>query len=110
MNEGRSYTGWFVVIALLLVLLVGAEGYRLYVDFQDRAAREEYVEAVDSLMNLQRTMIMDVMDDYREAAYSDPNVERIAEQQLLAEEFQLMTLQVLAIQNGQIMELLANVR
>jgi hypothetical protein len=34
-------------------------------------------------------------------------VDRIAEQQLTAEEFQLIALQIIAIQNSQVIELLA---
>jgi hypothetical protein len=48
-----------------------------------------------------------MMSDYQGDVYDNPSIDRIAEQQLIAEEYQLAALQIFAIQNGQLIELLA---
>jgi len=47
------------------------------------------------------------LNDYQKAAYDDPDVETIYQQQLIASEHVLMALHLMAIQNSQVIELLA---
>jgi len=103
MNKRLAWAG-----IVLLVLLLAIQGYQLYMDMRAQAQRAELATGVMLLIGQQRGLISGVMDQYHDAAYAD-HVDRIAEQQLIATEFQLQMLQVLAIQNGQIMELLAGV-
>ena len=103
MNKGFAWT-----IIVLLVLLLAIQGYQLYSDIRVAQQRKVLAEGVMDLTAAQRTIILDVMDLYHDAAYGE-QVERIAEQQLIATEFQLQMLQVLAIQNSQIVDLLAGI-
>jgi len=103
MNKGLA---WIVII--LLALLLAIQGYELYGDLQAAQQRKAIALAAMDLAAEQRTIILSVMDEYQKAAYSD-DVDRIAEQQLIATEHQLVLLQILAIQNGSITELLAGI-
>lgn len=105
--QNRNYTVWFIIVSLLLLALIAAEGYHVYTDMQARAENDKVSVTVEQLLEKQRDVVMNVFDDYQKAAYENKDVDRITEQQLLAAEFQLQMLQVLAIQNAQIMELLA---
>ncbi len=94
---------WIVVV--LLSLLLATNMFSLAERQLTKVADEERAEAYLVLADSQRTIILETMSDYEETAYG-PKVDRIAEQQLIAEEFQLAVLHILAIQNSQIIELL----
>jgi len=100
MNKRLALVG-----VVLLVLLVAAQGYQLYDDIQIARQRQALAEGAMDLMAKQRILINGVMDEYHGDAYGD-KVDRIAEQQLIATEYQLQMLQVLALQNGEIIGLL----
>jgi len=100
MNKGLARVG-----IVLLMLLLAVQGYRLYDDIQAAQQRKVLAEGAMDLMAKQRVLINSVMDEYHSAAYGDA-VDRIAEQQLIATEYQLQMLQVLALQNGEIIGLL----
>jgi len=94
--------------------LLVAELFQIVTTFQENAiAREraatyeERVNEAQDLVDRQRDLILDLVSDYESSAYSNPSVDRITEQQLLAAEYQLQGLQILAIQNSQIIELLS---
>lgn len=104
---------WIIVVLLVLVLVT--QVFQIASTFQqnkiasDRAeSYQTRVDAAQKLVNDQRDLILDLVQDYEDAAYNDPMIERITEQQLLAAEFQLLGLQTLALQNSQIIELLAS--
>jgi hypothetical protein len=67
--------------------------------------RHEQAQEIKVMLELQDTLILGLMNSYEGAAYGS-SVDRIAEQQLIAAETQIMALQALALQNRQIAELL----
>ena len=101
-----NYIVWLVVIALLLLINVAGVGYQIYNAEKRTANYQERLVAVSELADIQQDAIFSLMDSYVDAAYG-PKVDRIAEQQLLATESTLQALQIIAIQNTQIIELLA---
>lgn len=111
-NTITKIQGW--IITALLVFIFIAQAFSIFNTYQQdqinrqRASTyEERVEKAQQVLDRQRDVIFDLITDYENAAYFDPNVDRITEQQLLAAEFQLTALQSIAIQNTQIIELLA---
>jgi flagellar basal body-associated protein FliL len=110
----KNYRLMLWVIIVLLVALLVAEVFQIVTTFQqnvinrERAATyEERVKEAQDLVDRQRDLILDLVSDYESSAYNNPSVDRITEQQLLAAEYQLHGLQILAIQNSQIIELLS---
>jgi len=99
---------WLRIIAILLLLLLGLEIYRTVDAIMSSQARHTRVEKIKTVIANQQQLIDDILTDYQAAAYDNPSVERIAEQQLLAAEHTLLTLQMMALQNNQIIQLLAN--
>lgn len=99
---------WLRIIAVLLLLLVGLEVYRTIGDIQADQARSTRVQSIQTIISQQQRLINQTVSDYQSAAYENPSVERIAEQQLLAAEHTLLALQIIATQNNQVIQLLAN--
>jgi hypothetical protein len=113
-NSKKNYRSILWIIVGLLVALLVVEVFQIVTTFQqnaiarERAATyEERVKEAQDLVDRQRDLILDLVSDYETAAYDNPNVDRITEQQLLAAEYQLQGLQIIAIQNSQIIELLS---
>jgi len=114
-NNGiTKLQGWIITILLALILV--AQGFSIFNSFKkDQINRkrastyEERIEEAQNVLDDQRDIIFDLMTEYEDAVYNNPSVDRISEQQLLAEEFQLTVLQSIAIQNTQIIELLATI-
>jgi hypothetical protein len=113
-SKSSNYTGLLVVIAILIALLLSVEIYQVVATYNQNqlaeARAKNYQSRVDEATQLvknQQTVISGLLTDYENAAYGS-SVDRIAEQQLIATEFTLTALQILAIQNSQIIELLAN--
>jgi hypothetical protein len=113
-KPSRNYNALLIIIAALLLLLTALNAFQVITTYQqnrlsaERAATHaERVKAAEALVTRQQSVISSLMDDYQKAAYDNPAVERIAEQQLLASESTLAALQVIAIQNSQVLELLA---
>jgi hypothetical protein len=109
-----NYTILLSIIAALLGLILAAQLYTIYKSYQtqqleaERAVRmSEMASSITLLNSLQNDLAADLFSDYQEAAYDNPDLERIAEQQLIAEEFQLLSAQMLSYQNQAIIELLA---
>jgi len=107
--------GWFMLMNILLILLLAINAVQFVFTYQQNqiaatraASYQERVTAAQELVAAQRGVIFDLVNNYKNSAYSNPNVERIAEQQLIASEYTLSALQIIAIQNSQIIELLAN--
>jgi flagellar basal body-associated protein FliL len=103
-----------VMITLLLAAVLATGVYSIMsTNEQNELAEQratEYqtrVKAAKEVLDSQRDIIFDIMTDYQGDVYDNPSIDRIAEQQLVAEEYQLIALQILAIQNGQVIELLA---
>jgi len=73
---------------------------------EEMQQKQERVEWVSNLLERQQSMLTSILSDYKGNAYSS-DVDRIAEQQLIATEYQLMLLQLIAQQNVLMIELLA---
>lgn len=101
-----------VVVALLLLSMVlNAASFfltyeRIQLENQRAVTYRQRIEEVLELTEQQREFISGVLDEYKDAAYDNDDIDRIAEQQLIASEYQLLLLQTIAIQNTQILELL----
>ena len=95
-------------ITLLLVLILLTQLFQTFTTWQRSAAHARKVEQARELVDKQQTLILGLMDSYRKDAYGNTSVDRIAEQQLIAMEYSLSALQVMAIQNSQIIQLLAD--
>lgn len=99
------------LLVAILVLLAGLLMTNVWLVYQARveasrfAARQARVAEIRELTALQDDLIFDLMSNYQDAAYG-VGVDRIAEQQLIAAETQIVALQTLALQNRQIAELL----
>ena len=70
-----------------------------------QAAYEEHVDQMQAWLTRQQRLLDGVADSYHADAY-DAGVERIAEQQLIAAEYQIVLLQTIAQQNAQMIELM----
>ena len=115
-EKPRNYSTVLRFIAILLLLTLAMNGYSIVATYQrsqiqaQRAATyQERVEAAQRLLDQQREFIAEVFDNYHKDAYEDPMIERIAEQQLRASEYQLLVLQTIALQNSQMIALLSTV-
>ena len=110
-----NYTGWFVLMNLLLILSLAINAVQFAFTYQQNqiaaaraASYQGRVQAAQELVTAQREIILGLVNNYEKSAYDNPDVERITEQQLIASEYTLSALQIIAIQNSQIIELLAN--
>lgn len=112
-SQDRLSTQRWVIVVLLALILI-AQLFSIFNTYQrdqiqrERAATyEARVEEAQQVLEVQRDVISDLLSDYESLAYDNPSIDRIAEQQLIAAEFQITALQAIAIQNTQVIELLA---
>ena len=100
-----------ILLGVICILLGGLLATNLSImrqyklEEQRWAGRQQQVELIRAMAELQEDAIFDLLVDYQDTAYSS-RVERIAERQLLAAESQLSALQLIALQNSQITKLL----
>jgi hypothetical protein len=97
-----------VVICLLLAGMLAANLWNIQQagrEQERRAFYQEQAQAIKQMAELQDDLILDLLNEYQASAYGS-RVDRIAEQQLIAAESQIVALQTLALQNRQIIELL----
>lgn len=115
MKKESKLTSWAIVVILLALLINNV--YTTVVAHQDRQVRLvqseiEYQarlvqsEQIQSRLDQHRLVVLTIFSDYQDAAYYS-DLDRIAEQQLTATEYQMLLLQTLASQNILIIELLA---
>lgn len=104
--------GLLIIICVLLGALLATNLWDIRQEALERereqerwTAQQERSEEIRAMMEIQDTLIYDPMEDYQKTAYGS-SVERIAEQQLIAAETQIIALQTIALQNRQIAELL----
>ncbi len=121
--EPRKPTHRFllIAIAILLLLSTAATITQLVLTIQQNANTAEQdaivaaqaatyearVKEARALVDKQQEVILGLITEYKDTAYDNPLIDRIAEQQLLATESTLAALQIIAIQNSQVIELLA---
>ena len=72
---------------------------------QRQAVYDEHARQLEAWRARDQRRITSALDDYRADAY-DPGIERIAEQQLIAAEYELLLLQTIALQNTVMIELM----
>lgn len=113
-RRAPNYTVWFVLMNFLLMCSLAINAIQFVFTYQQNqvaatraASYQERVQAAQGLVERQRDLVLDLVNKYQKDAYDNPSVERIAEQQLIATEYTLIALQIIAIQNSQIIELLA---
>ena len=113
-NKG-NFERWFFAIFLLALLASNTcftgLAYRDRLAQIERAAErqaayEEHVGQMQAWLTRQQRLLDGVADSYHDAAY-DPGIERIAEQQLIAAEYQIVLLQAIAQQNAEMIRLMA---
>lgn len=76
----------------------------------DAAYAEQLAETASSILlfsALQDDLAADLLENYQDDAYDNPLIDRIAEQQLIATEYQIVASQMLGLQNQAIIDLLA---
>jgi cell division protein FtsL len=95
------------LVIFLLFCMVVFQAIQIVGDYQAKRQCQTALEGFQNMIEIQKTGYLDLMQTYQKAAYEDTRVERIAEQQLLASESQLSALQVMASQNGVLIDLLA---
>lgn len=95
------------LVIFLLFCMVVFQAIQVVGDYQAKRQCETALEGFQSVIEIQKTSYLDLMQTYQMAAYEDLSVDRITEQQLLALESQLSALQIMASQNGVLIELLA---
>ena len=99
----RSLQIWLVILMLFCLVLV--QGYQVFRDFQAQNECKTVLENSRGVISAQMATYLDLLENYKKAAYDNTRVDRIAEQQLLATESQLSALQAMASQNGVLIEL-----
>jgi hypothetical protein len=97
-----------IALFVAIVLLLTSNIFFLNRLTMQHTIDEEKINEVNNLITSQRWIIEDLVLDYEESAYNNPGIDRIAEQQLIVSEYTLTALQVIALQNTQIMDLLVN--
>ncbi|MDO8589429.1 MAG: hypothetical protein Q7T82_20595 [Armatimonadota bacterium] len=100
-----------VVILLLLILIAQLVTVGLGVDrkIQTRQERASLTTSVKQIQELTQ-LSQEALSDYQKNAYHNPQVNRIAEQQLLATETQMQQLAVLSMQLKTIGEMNAHTK
>jgi len=101
--------GDFAYLLITLMALLVNNVYFATSVLQDRRAQaariEEHAGQVQALLDRQQWIVAGAADSYHTDAYA-PGIERIAEQQLIAAEYQILLLQAVAQQNAVIIELM----
>ena len=114
MKNERGLTYW--VFTWLLLTLLGINTCFTWLAYQDhlgqverieerQAAYEEHAQQLQAVRASEYRVITSARDGYHTDAY-ESSVDRIAEQQLIAAEYQLLLLQIIARQNAEIIELM----
>ena len=105
MKRDRSL---YVIAALLAVIVVAnitTVGVQLALATSKQAAYDEHAQQLQARLARQQRLLDGIADSYHADAY-DSGVDRIAEQQLIAAEYQILLLQTIAQQNAQMIELM----
>lgn len=114
MKGKRNLERWLGAVFLLALLAsntcFAGLAYRDHLAQVERAEErqavyEEHVQQMQAWLARDRRTVTGAFDSYHTDAY-ESGVERIAEQQLLAAEYQMLLLQVIARQNAEMIELM----
>lgn len=81
--ENQHKSNWKeIVIVVLLVFILGLQAYQTYQQYQRQQAAQQVVSEITTVLK----SIDETNATYQSQAYDNPEVDRIAEQQLLATE------------------------
>lgn len=107
--KNGSFRTWFFVC---LMILMACSVYLATAILQDRQAQVERAEEwqviheqMQETLDIEHRVIISARDGYHADAY-ESDVDRITEQQLLALEYQMVLLQIIARQNAVMIELM----
>lgn len=103
MND-KKYGLWIALV--LLTAMIAADVYFVMQHEMEVKRADIRQEQLATLLRQQQALLDNVLVNYRNAAYST-SIDRIAEQQLIATEYQLLLLELIAQQNVLVLELLA---
>lgn len=110
-HDHGAMLAWILVVLVASLALGGFEVLSTYQQNRLSSARAashaERVKAAEDLVSRQQSAITSLMDTYEKTAYRSAEIDRISEQQLVAAESTLVALQIIALQNSQIIQLLA---
>jgi hypothetical protein len=120
MKSKDNFTYLLIYLLITLMALLVSNVYFSAQAQQERQAQaerieerqviyEEYVGQMQAALARQQRVVDGVADSYHADAYNS-DIDRIAEQQLIAAEYQMLLLQVIAQQNAQMIELLTMMR
>jgi hypothetical protein len=102
-----NYKPFLIAIIALLTAILVFNAYQIYSTSQRIAKYEKQAQSISDLAKLENENITKLMTNYQADAYDNPQVDRIAAQQLIATEYNLTALQLIGIQNAQIIQLLS---
>ena len=103
---------WLIIIAITLLLILILNAYQFvddkFIIDQKESERIETIEEAKRLARANDLVINSLISDYEDNVYINPNVETIMQQSFLAQEYTLITLQMIAVENSIIIDLLAS--
>lgn len=114
MKGKDNFIQWQIAALLLAMLVSNAyfatlaqQGRRAQVELTEErhAIYQEHIQQMQASLARRQRVITSARDRYCAAAYG-PGIDRIAEQQLIAAEYQILLLQTIAQQNAQMIELM----
>ena len=114
MMKGKSSSVYLLITLMALLIsnvyfaTLAQQDRQAQIEYTEerRVAYEEHVGQMQAWLARQQRVTTSAADSYRADAY-DTDVDRIAEQQLIAAEYQILLLQVIAQQNAEMIELMA---
>lgn len=99
-----------IILILLIVLLsvqVIISGYGLYRDVQKDKMTSELLTAVNQYILSNSALSDKLLKDYEENVYNNPRVDSAVKQQVIANDYIVGYLKLIAEQNNQLLQLLA---
>ena len=103
---------WLILITILLMFSLSLNIYQHF--FQQTepevsSARLAAIESADKLLRLHRPIVSIFESEYHKSVYNNPRVDNINKQLLMSQEYTFLTLQLIAEQNLQTIELLSTI-
>ncbi|MEN6554463.1 MAG: hypothetical protein ABFC34_16455 [Methanobacterium sp.] len=95
-----------VIICILLSVLVLINSYQVFATRIQEDSYEKQVKEAQQLVESQNLLLGSMISDYDENVYDNQSVDNIYKQQFVASEYIFLTLQMIAKQNIQIINLL----
>jgi len=92
------------LILILLILQVAMSGYQLYRDIQSDIDRAQVKESVSAYTNNVDVLIENMLTDYKNDVYNNPNVDTTAKQAVMASEYNFNASMLLVKQINRLFE------